>query len=435
MTRSSASGTGTDPDGASRPEPQAGSLKRPRLRALEAFPIEHGGRRVVGLRDPAGFTDQIAFLPAPLLDLVSLFDGEHSIPEIQGVLRARYGRAPTAGEIARVIDRFDDAGFLESSRFARRRKAIEAAFTQSAVRPPAHAGSAYATEPSALRTEIEAFFADPDGPGSQADAGRRARTVPPLRGLIAPHIDFRRGGATYGWAYRELSERSDADLFVILGTCHAGMPDPFAATLKPFETPLGTAEVDHDFFEALRRRYGGDLLASELAHRSEHSIEFQAVMLRYLLGERRPFTILPVLASFLHEAVWTRADPEADRRVPRFVDALLAAMAVSRRKVCVIAGVDLAHVGPRFGDPIPNTAEFLEEVGRRDRAMLESVVAGDAIGFYSSVCFDRDARRICGLSPMYIFLRALPGVSGRLLRYSQWPDAEGAVTFCAAAFP
>ena len=35
----------------------------------------------------------------------------------------------------------------------------------------------------------------------------------------------------------------------------------------------------------------------------------------------------------------------------------------------------------------------------------------------------------------YTFLRALPGVQGRLLRYRQWPDPEGAVTFCAAAFP
>src|SRR5574341_1514664 len=36
----------------------------------------------------------------------------------------------------------------------------------------------------------------------------------------------------------------EMDLFVILGTCHAGMADPFAATLKPYDTPLGPAEVD-----------------------------------------------------------------------------------------------------------------------------------------------------------------------------------------------
>ena len=192
-----------------------------------------------------------------------------------------------------------------------------------------------------------------------------------LRGLIAPHIDFHRGGPTYAWAYRALLERSDADLFVILGTCHGGMADPFTVTLKPYDTPLGPAEVDRGFFEALQRRYRHDLLASETAHRSEHSIEFQAVMLRRLLGDR-PFTILPVLASFLHEAVWTGGAPEADPRVPRFLDALGESIAGSARKVCVIAGVDLAHVGPRFGDAVANTPAFLERVAREDRKMLES---------------------------------------------------------------
>jgi AmmeMemoRadiSam system protein B len=193
--------------------------------------------------------------------------------------------------------------------------------------------------------------------------------------------------------------------------------------------------VDRDFVEGVSRRYGSDLLASEAAHRSEHSIEFQAVMLRHLFGDRRPFTIVPVLASYLHEAVWTRRDPEADARIPRFVDALLGAMAASGRTACLIAGVDLAHVGPRFGDAEANTAASLAAVETADLGMLESVMAGDPTAFYASVAHDGDSRRICGLSPIYTFLRALPGARGRLIRYRQWPDPQGAVTFCAAAFP
>ena len=212
------------------------------------------------------------------------------------------------------------------------------------------------------------------------------------------------------------------------------MADPFAATLKAYETPLGPAAVDRDFVESLRRRYGHDLLASEGAHRVEHSIEFQAVMLRWALGDGRPFTVVPVLASFLHQAVWGGGEPEGDPRVPRFLDALAATIAASGRRVCLVGGVDLAHVGPRFGDAEPNTEAFLAEVEREDRAMLDAVVAGSASGFYESVARDGDARRICGLSPIYAFLRALPGARGRLIRYSQWPDPAGAVTFCAAAF-
>src|SRR5262245_1483714 len=402
--------------------------ERPRLRGLEAFPIEQDGRRLIALRDPSGFTEEVVVLPLPLLDLVSLFDGEHSIAEMQSILRQRHGETPSAEQIAEVVRGLDEHGFLDSPRFADRRRAIEDAFRQSPVRPAAHAGGAYAGEPEALTAQIREFFTHPDGPVAPASSQGT------LRGLIAPHIDFHRGGPTYAWAYREL-ERSDADLFVILGTCHAGMADPFAVTLKAFETPLGPAPVDREFFEALSRRYGADLLASELAHRREHSIEFQAVMLRHALRHRRPFTILPVLASYVHEAVWTHGDPERDRRVPRFIEALLETMAASTRRVCVVAGVDLAHVGPRFGDATPNTPESLEAVGAADRSMLETILAGDPTGFYASIAHDGDQRRICGLSPIYTFLRALPGVGGRLMQYRQWPDPEGAVTFCAAAFP
>ncbi len=428
----------------------------PRLRALEAFPVEHEGQRCVALRDPAGFTDQIAVLPAPLLDLVSLFDGEHSVEEMRQVLEERHGEAPSTEQIAAVIERFDEAGFLDSDRFRDRRRALEDAFHRNPVRPAAHAGGAYAGEPEALRAQIDRFFSGPDGPGTaitgdfstdplastlrsaQLASGSLRPATPAARqtrALLAPHIDFHRGGSTYAWAYKEVLERSDADLYVILGTCHAGMPDPFAVTLKPFDTPLGAVPVDRDFYEALHRRAGQDLLASEPAHRAEHSIEFQAVMLQHLVAPRRSFTILPVLASYLHEAVWSRGDPEADPRVPRFVDALRDTLAASERRVCLIAGVDLAHVGPRFGDPEPNTSRSLALVERADHGMLDSVVAGDARGFFASVAFDRDARRICGLSPIYTLLRLLPEARGRLLRYTQWPDPEGAVTFCAVSFP
>jgi AmmeMemoRadiSam system protein B len=406
------------------------SADRPRLRALEAFPVEQDGLRLIGLRDPSGFTEEVALLSIPALDIVSLFDGEHSLAEIHRVVSARHGQqAPALEEIAGFAARLDDAGFLDSPRFAERQRRIEETWLASPSRPAAHAGGAYAGEAEALRSEIDGFFVDPEGPGlPEAGAAR-----PRLRGLIAPHIDFHRGGPTYAWAYRALLERADADLFVILGTCHAGMEDPFTVTLKPYETPLGPAAVDRGFFEALQRRYRDDLLASETAHRSEHSIEFQAVMLRRLLGDR-PFTILPVLASFLHEAVWTGGAPEADPRVPRFLDALGESIAGSSLKVCVIAGVDLAHVGPRFGDALANTPAFLERVAREDRKMLEPVIAGDPAAFFESVAADGDSRRICGLSPIYAFLRALPGVRGELLRYSQWPDQQGAVSFCAAAF-
>ena len=140
----------------------------PRLRAVEAFPVQHEGQRCIALRDPAGFTDQIAVLPGPLLDLVSLFDGEHPVEGIREILRRRHGAAPSVEQITALVERLDDAGFLDSQRFRARRRAIDDAFRRSPVRPPAHAGGAYAGEPAALREQIAGFFAHVEGPGAVA---------------------------------------------------------------------------------------------------------------------------------------------------------------------------------------------------------------------------------------------------------------------------
>src|SRR5499425_2202648 len=196
---------------------------RPRLRTLEAFPVEQDGERLIGLRDPGGFTEQVVLLPIPALDVVSLFDGERSVAEIHEVVRARHGGgAPAAEDIARFAERLDEAGFLDSPSFEARRRAIEETWLAAPSRPATHAGGAYAEAPDDLKGQIDAFFVHGDGPGMQIPRPG----APKLRGLIAPHIDFHRGGPTYGWAYRALGERSDADPFVVPGTCHEQRRDP-----------------------------------------------------------------------------------------------------------------------------------------------------------------------------------------------------------------
>jgi hypothetical protein len=405
---------------------------RPRLRNVEAFPVDGTEGRGVALRDPSGYTDAILVLPVPLLDIVSLFDGEHSLGDIQEVILRRHGELVDSDRIGEVAQALDEHGFLDSARFAIRRAQIDDAFRASPSRPAAHAGGAYARDTSSLRAQMDAFFRGPAGPGAVdwavSDGTGRLR---PIRGLVAPHIDFHRGGPAYAWGYRALAERTDADCFVILGTCHAGMDEPFALTRKDFDTPLGPAPVDHDLADALARRVGDGLLSSELAHRAEHSIEFQAVFLRYLLAGRREFTILPVLASFVHEAIVRGQAPEADPRIPRVLDALADSIAASSRRVCVIAAADLAHVGPRFGDPDPVTPTELAHLEREDRTMLAAAESGDPAAFFDTAARDGDRRRVCGLSPIYAALRVLGGARGELRRYAQWPDPNGTVTFAS----
>jgi MEMO1 family protein len=400
---------------------------RPRLRRVEAFPVEYEGRRCVALRDPAGYAPAIVLLHGPLLEIVSLFDGEHTIADIQAAVMRRHGQLVERRQIGEIAESLDQQGFLEGTSFAERRAAIDDSFLASPVRAASHAGTAYAADPDELRTTMDEFFAPPGGPGPIDGAG----AGPEVRAVIAPHIDFHRGGPAYAWAYRDLAERSPADLFVIFGTCHAGMEHPFALTRKSYASPLGDVPVDRDFVDALAARAHQDCFGSELAHRVEHSIEFQAVFLRHLYPKGRDISIVPVLASFAHEAMLSGRRPDDDPRVPRFLDAVAETIAASGRRVALVAGADLAHVGPRFGDPEPVSALELARLEQEDRAMLEPVAAGDAQAFFESVARDGDRRRICGLSPIYALLRALGGSVGRVKRYGQWPDPEGVVSFAS----
>ncbi len=430
----------------------------PRLRAVEAFPVEHEGRSCVALRDPAGYTDAIVLLHGPLLEIVSLFDGGHTVAEIQAAVMRRHRQLVERRQIEEIAEALDQQGFLDSPGFADRRAVIDGAFLASPTRQATHAGGAYAGEPGELRAMLDGFFAPPDGPGpidgaraaeperrgqspapvgrgqSPAPERRGQSPAPEVRGVIAPHIDFHRGGSAYAWAYRELAERSRADLFVIFGTCHAGMEHPFALTRKDYASPLGDVPVDRDFVDALAKRARQDCFGSELAHRVEHSIELQTVFLRHLYADRRDVSIVPVLASFAHEAMHRGQRPDDDPRVPRFLEALAETMAAGRRRVALIAGADLAHVGPRFGDPEPVGAPELARIEREDVAMLESVAAGDPQAFFESVASDGDRRRICGYSPIYALLRSLGGAIGSVKRYGQWPDPNGVVSFASVVF-
>ena len=403
----------------------------PRLRAVEAFPVEHEGRSCLALRDTAGYTEAVVLLHGALLEIVSLFDGEHTVADIQAAVMRRHGQLVERRQIEEIAEALDQQGFLDSPGFAERRAVIDGSFLASPTRPAAHAGGAYALDAVELHTTLDGFFAPPDGPGP-IDGERAAR--PEVRGVIAPHIDFHRGGPAYAWAYRELAERSRADLFVILGTCHAGMEHPFALTRKDYASPLGDVPVDRDFVDALARRARQDCFCSDLAHRVEHSIELQAVFLRYLYADRRDVRIVPVLASFAHEALHRGQRPDDDPRVPRFLEALAETIAAGGQRVALIAGADLAHVGPRFGDPEPVGAPELARIEREDGVMLESVAAGDADAFFESVAIDGDRRRICGYSPIYALLRSLGGVTGSVKRYGQWPDPNGVVSFASVVF-
>ena len=179
-----------------------------------------------------------------------------------------------------------------------------------------------------------------------------------------------------------------------------------------------------------------DSLEDEPAHRLEHSIEFQAIFLQYVLGGRRPLRIVPILVSSFYELIAEGSHPEAAPEIVAFIAALKAAAAEYQGQVGYIAGVDLAHVGPDFGDPQRLDARRLAQLARDDQKLLNRVCRGDADGMFRHVAAQGDANRICGLSPLYVLLEVIRPAVGEMLRYDQAVDPGGlsCVSYASAAF-
>jgi AmmeMemoRadiSam system protein B len=389
---------------------------------------EHG--KVLVLRDTQGVTDAHAVVPPVLVPVVARFTGRLTCEEVAREASAELGIEVPVEVVVRLAGELEGGLFLEGQVFQEARAKVERDFAEATVRPASHAGGAYHGEASRLRRYIEReCLARANGAGALAAAQGT------MVGLVAPHIDPWRGALGYGHAYGALAAAlpREADTFVVLGTSHAPMREPFALCRKSFATPFGTVEADLESIDALAARADAfDPYADQFNHKREHSLEFQVVFLGHLLGGR-PFRIVPVLAGLGAQQL-TGEDPERDARVTKFIDGVREIVEARPGRVVVVAGADLAHVGPRFGDAQPYDAEQRAALERVDRASLERAAALDPSGFWADVAKDLDARRVCGLAPIWSLLRSVSGgVRGQVLHYEQTvDDKDGSIVSHAA---
>ena len=307
---------------------------------------------------------------------------------------------------------------LEGPTRRERRRRLVAEFERAEVRAAAFAGGAYHGERDELSRFVEDECIGAVGPAPLAGE---------VRALVAPHMDLWRAAVGYGHAYAALSRALPAlvDTVVVLGTCHVGLCTPFAFSKKAFDTPLGPMRSDRALAERVAARARQDVFAEEYKHKGEHSIEFQVVFLRHVLGERASeVSIVPVLCG-LGASQANGEDPARDRDTEAVIDALRHEL--SDRRTLVVAGADLAHVGPRFGDARPLDSAGRTRLHARDRASLDRLQRRDAPGFFADVTSDQRTRRVCGSGPLYTMLRLIEdaGVGdGSLLAYTQHVDPQ-----------
>ena len=401
----------------------------PALRSLDFMPSPLPDRPGLLIRDPFRFSEATLIIPPALVQCLTLFDGAHTELELREYLVRLTGDLDVGRLLRHLIETLSESGFLEDEHFRRRRELAERSFAEASLRTASHAGSAYPGTSDELQKTLAQYL---DGASSRV----HPIADEPIVAIAAPHVSPFGGVEAYRAAYSTLSP-SDADrTFVILGTSHYGQPGRIALTRKSFATPFGEAIADTAIVDRLATQAGEGALMEDYCHAIEHSVEFQVVFLQHLFGPQ--VRIVPILCGSFLSSLQRGKPPEADDHVRRALDALGELAAREGNRLLWVLGVDMAHMGKRYGDSLSARAgqDEMQAVELRDRDRIERMEQGDAPGFWERVVEHRDDDlKWCGSAPIYAFLRAVPQARGKLLHYQQWNiDESSIVSFAGVRF-
>jgi AmmeMemoRadiSam system protein B len=381
------------------------------------------GRRMIVFQDPYDLGAQRIAVDAGALPLLQMLDGRHDIGDIQRELTNRSGgRLVTRSDIEAFLGSLDQAFLLNSESFRREMNSLLEAFSRQEQRLCVHAGKSYDRDPERLARFIEE---------SENELPPPEFHPPEIHAVVAPHIDIRVARHTYVKAYRHLKGRK-YDLAVILGINHALQDGLFCVCPKNYTTPFGEIRTDRGFVEALEKSARpGALTTHDFGHKIEHSIEFQTVFLHHYL---KGTPIVPILCGGIHEFVAERQNPLGDGRFLGFVETIREQVKM-RGKVLLVAGVDLSHVGLKFGDGVPADA-ILARAQANDRVVLDFLLAGDGRAIYENAAGTRDRYKVCGFPALVLLAELMTGKKGILLDYETYREAatSSAVTYASALF-
>ena len=391
---------------------------------LDFMPSSDPAKPGLYIRDPYHYSDASLLVPPPLVQALECFDGQQSTLDLRAELVRMTGEIDVGDLEKHLFDALDEAGFLENDRYRELKTKREASFFLETTREPGFAGSAYPDNPGMLAGLLTARVGGPRGTSS-------------VVGIAAPHASPDGGWGTYRAAYQSLPSAEEARdrTFVVLGTSHYGAPERFGLTRKRFATPFGLAQTNARLIDELERGAKEAIRMEDYCHAVEHSIEFQVIFLQHLYGP--DVRILPILCGPFVKSIYEGGLPEQSEPVARFFDSLGNIGAREGNRLFWVLGVDMAHMGRRYNDPLRATANLGEMVAieQRDRARIARIASGDIRGYWSLVQDSHDDLKWCGSAPFYTFMKVMPFLSGELLNYHQWQiDPQSVVSFGAMRF-
>ena len=392
---------------------------------IEVFPMTHLGQQGVVVRDTLGLFSEPVLVQGLGLTVLGLLDGERTVQDIQLVLvRMQKGVFISQEDVEGIISELDSALILDSETYRTKRDRMIKDYLDQGTREAKLAGSAYPSSAGDLAAALDKILIeDKEGAAGSPLSGVKA--------VVAPHIDIEIGKAVYARAYNTIKDLKPSRI-LILGTGHHLQDAFFSLTEKEFISPLGMSPTDRERVAKLKEA-GGDLVAPhDITHRGEHSIEFQLVFLQHLFGTDIP--LIPLLCGSFHEIL---AGYDSPREVPGMAGFLdeMKGMLEEDPDMLIVAGVDFAHIGPKFGHR-ENASTLLQETQAFDHRLINRICETDAQGFWDLYRSSGGKYNVCGLSALSVLLDLIPDCEGHNLGYDMWQEepTRSAVSFAAVAF-
>ena len=395
--------------------------ERPKLRPVEAFPEDGDDEDIFLVRDPSGLSEGVLRMSEPALFVLSQLDGTHTLGDVRDAFQQRYKQTLTDSTLAKLVENLESSHLLEGPAFDAHFASLVESYRDAPVRQ-----SIYGAE-LGDRPTVEAYMDEMLDPPCH----------PPERdglivGVIAPHLDYPRGGPCYQDAYGVLWGRPCPKRIVILGTNHFGTSTSVTATGKAFETPLGVTKVDTEFLEGVERRCGHDLRRHEFDHRREHSIELQVLCLQHVFGADS-FTIVPFLCPDPCGPTGMKPFDGNGVALDDFARALAETMKDDGGDTLVVAGADLSHVGREFGDSFTLDEARLTRLKERDLTALAHLKRRCPEAFIDELKRDDNPTRVCSAGCMSVLAMLLPDAEPTLHKYHQAFDEDAQICVTCTA--
>jgi AmmeMemoRadiSam system protein B len=230
-----------------------------------------------------------------------------------------------------------------------------------------------------------------------------------LRGIVAPHIDFRFGLRSYAAAFGALLHEPLADAYIILGVGHRSRLE-WNFDRRDYATPLGTAACDAGLVDALSADEASAQQFGPKAHEGEWSIEFPIVWLQALHqmrdGGRKPVRFAPLLCGGMHAYVEGMVEWDQLGEFHRISRNLAGVLQSAGEAVRVIVSIDGCHIGPRFQHPFRVTPKLLAATAAWEEILWGTVADGDVRKFLDWMRAEGNDRYFDGVGALALVLAA-----------------------------